>query len=90
MSIARTTPVFLSGINLTTYNLNERRVLGNVYAMAALLEIRSGSFVLALKDLTISLRFRPIAFFIIPIRILEKRIIGLLNQKNHSQHALNV
>lgn len=83
-------PVFLSGINLTTYNLKERKVLGNVYAMAALLEIRSGSFVLALKDLTISLRFRPIAFFVIPIRILEKRVIGLLNQKNHIQHAPNV
>ena len=72
-------PSFISSLDLTAYRLKENRLLGNMHVMAALLEIRSGAFGIAITDIVKAFRSSPISLLLLPLSVLRKRIVGFFN-----------
>ena len=72
-------PLLLSEIDASLFGISPKRVLGNVFAMAAILDIRNRKFALAISDFYRALRTNPASIVIIPLAIFRKRVRALFN-----------
>ena len=72
-------PLLLSEIDSGSFGISPKRVMGNVFAMAALLDIRNRKFTLAISDIYRALRTNPASIVIIPLAIFRKRVRALSN-----------
>jgi hypothetical protein len=74
-------PSLISSLDLAAYRLKENRLLGNMFVMAALLEIRSGAFGIAILDLVKGFRSSPVSLITLPASVLRKRIVGAVTSQ---------
>lgn len=71
-------PKLLDKWDVRQFGLAKNNLLGNMYMLCMLLEVRKGNFRLGLEMLKNAFKVNRVSLLMLPLSVLKKRIIGLL------------
>lgn len=73
--------ILLDELEFSGIEFNQRRILGNVYVMSALLNLSKGRFKVACRDIFLGFIKWPSSLVLIPSAVVAKRVKGYLTLK---------